>query len=96
MGCNCEECIANTYRDPALHPTDNDTCKLCDCYLPGTTNNEMDCVMNEKVAISPAVPGIASVKWVWEDPSVTSAYLTTTTPALVQTACLALNVCVAL
>ena len=52
--------------------------------------------MNEKVAISPAVRGIASVKWVWEDPSVTSAYLTTTTPALVQTACLALNVGVAL
>ena len=52
--------------------------------------------MNEKVAISPAVPGIVSVKWVWEDPSVTSAYLTTTTPALVQTACLALNVSVAL
>ena len=57
MGYNCEECIVNTYRDPTLTPTHNDTCKLCDCYLPGTVNNEMDCVMNEKVAISPAVPG---------------------------------------
>ena len=37
MGYSCEECIANTYRDLALHPTDNDTCKLCDCYLLLTT-----------------------------------------------------------
>ena len=51
--------------------------------LLSATNNEMDCVMNEKVAISPAVPGDC-VKWVWEDPSVTSAYLTTTTPALTR------------
>ncbi|KAI6650586.1 Laminin alpha-like [Oopsacas minuta] len=57
MGYNCELCITDTYRDPFLPDTDNLTCKSCDCYLPGTIDNNPDCVRNQAVAISPASPG---------------------------------------
>ena len=57
VGYNCEECGNITYRDPSLLATDPNSCKPCECHLPGTDNNEADCVRSEQVATSPAQPG---------------------------------------
>ena len=56
-GFNCERCGNFSYRDPALPSTSEETCKPCDCFLPGTRGGQGDCVRNSEVAVSPSLAG---------------------------------------